>query len=203
MEPFIQQLRQADPHVKLYSYLDDTYVVVAKEHAALALAGLQQCLGTLGLQLHAAKTKVWSAAGREALLPELLPYYTPALPVLGAVMKASDDNEEGSVLHLGGEPSGLDEVTKRLKSVWEALIGLQKACLSRQATASLLRSYAGAASQYALQLQLPIQESVQEYDGTLIKCWQELADRLLDNNSHERHGGCGAQYASTRRYAAY
>ena len=34
LEPFIQQLRQADPHAKLYSYLDDTYVVVAKEHAA-------------------------------------------------------------------------------------------------------------------------------------------------------------------------
>ena len=173
------------------------------------MAGLQQCLGTLGLQLNAAKTKVWSAAGREALLPVLLPYYTPALPVLGAVMKASDDNEEGSVLHLGGEPSGLDEVTKRLKSVWQTLTRLQKAGLSRQATASLLRSYAGAASQYALQLQLPTQESVQEYDGTLLKCWQELADRSLDNNSQERlglplrYGGCGAQYASTRRYAAY
>ena len=124
-------------------------------------------------------------------------------------MKASDDDDERSVLHLGREPSGLNEVTKRLKSVWEALTRLQKAGLSRQATASLLRSYAVAASQYALQLQLPTQESVQEYDGTLLKCWQELADRSLDNNSQERlglplrYGGCGAQYASTRRYAAY
>ena len=124
-------------------------------------------------------------------------------------MPSTDPQDGESILRLGGEPAGLTEVTRRLKHVWDALSRLRKAGLKRQATAALLRSYAGAASQYALQLQIPTESQVQAYDNTLTTCWQTLADRPFDNSHKERLGlplryaGCGAQFAETRQYAAY
>ena len=45
VERFMEPLCQASPQVQIYSYLDDAYVV-AKEQAALALAGLDQIFAT-------------------------------------------------------------------------------------------------------------------------------------------------------------
>ena len=209
LDPFMQQLRMVDPMAKVYSYLDDTYLVVAKEHAALALAGLEEAFGRIGLQLNPAKTKVWSPAGRAAIQASLIRHYTDTLPVLGAGLGNNSANVEEPLLRLGGEPTGLTQVTQRLKGVWQTLSRLQAAGLTRQAVAALLKNYAGAASQYTLQLETPRQNEVEEYDNLLTECWQTLADRTLTQESKERlglpqkMGGCGVQYASTRRHAAF
>ena len=73
----------------------------------------------------------------------------------------------------------------------------------------VLKNYAGAASQYSLQLEAPTQHEVDEYDKLITDCWQALADRTLTQESKDRlglpqrMGGCGVQYASTRRHAAF
>ena len=51
--------------------------------------------------------------------------------------------------------------------MWLALQSLLKAGLKRQAAAALLKTYAGAASQNALQLSLTDQTTAAQYDATL------------------------------------
>ena len=58
LDPFLQQLLLIDPHAKLFSYLDDTYLVVAKEVAARTLAALEQAFQPLGLTLNPTKTQL-------------------------------------------------------------------------------------------------------------------------------------------------
>jgi len=132
LQPFMQHLRGLDPLAKMYSYLDDTYIVVSKEYASLALAGLDQAVGAIGLQLNPPKTKVRPAAGRQAVQQALHSHFTPALPVVGAAMATRSEESDDALLHLGGEPDGLREVTKRLKDVWQTLARLQTAGLGRQ-----------------------------------------------------------------------
>ena len=189
--------------------MDDTYLVVAKEHAALALQGLEQAFEGLGLQLNPTKTRVWSPAGRGAVQESLRPFYIDKLPVLGAGLGNNAANADDPLLYLGGESTGLAQATQRLKHVWQTLTRLQASGLSRQAVAALLKKYAGAASQYSLQLEVPSEIEVTAYDKLLTDCWQTLADRTLTEESKERLGlpqrlaGCGVQYASTRRHAAF
>ena len=99
-------------------------------------------------------------------------------------MMSYHDYDEAST-QLGGQPQALTEATSRLKKLGDSLFKLQQAGLPRQATAALLRTYAGAASQYALQLHLPTDEQIREYDAALTNSWQRLAQRDFADESKD------------------
>jgi len=207
LDDFLRQLLALDPAAKLYSYLDDTYLVVDSELAVLALGGLAKALEPLGLELNPTKTLVWSPAGMTAVLPELHSCYTHALPVLGAHLSTRGDAEDAPH-YLGRASSGLVEATSRLSKLWENLKRLQGAGLKRQAEAALLKTYAGLASQHALQLSLASDTEAQNYDCALKGAWETLAGRSLDETATLRLGlpaklgGVGVQWASSRKNAA-
>jgi len=208
LDDFLQQLLALDPAAKLYSYLDDTYLVVDSELAALALGGLGKALEPLGLELNPTKTLVWSPAGVTAVLPELRSCYTAALPVLGAHLRTQGDAEDAPHF-LGRGNGGLLEATDRLGKLWENLQRLQKAGLKRQAAGALLRTYAGPASQHALQLTLASDAEAYNYDCALKDAWETLAGRGLGETETLRLelttklGGVGVQWASSRKNAAF
>ena len=58
LEQLLARLQQRDPDARLFSYLDDTYMVVRADLGVLTLAGLNEALAPLGLELNARKTLV-------------------------------------------------------------------------------------------------------------------------------------------------
>ena len=143
-----------------------------------------------------------------SLLTSLLTGWTLSLPVLGACLKARGDNLEAAV-HLGSSSGSLARVCERLTTLWHKLQQLVKAGLTKQAAAALLKSYAGPASQYPLQLESSTDAEVTNYDQQLTRCWEDLAERQFDESAKQqlglppKLGGCGVHYASTRRHAAF
>ena len=208
LDTFLAELQQLDPAARLYSYLDDTYVVVDAPLAALALAGLSKALEPLGLVLNVSKTAVWSPVGRAAVLPELQSSWVDTLPVLGAYLKTRGDADDAPH-RLGQAASGLPEATRRLETLWGGLQSLLEAGLKRQAAGALLRTYAGAASQHSLQLSHAAEAETLQYDNALKAAWETLAGRTLDDTELQRLGlpaklgGAGVQWAGGRRHAAY
>ena len=89
----------------------------------------------------------WSPTGPNGLPVEMLPHYTQTLPVLGSHLKAPGDTDDAPA-YLGQAGSALGDATMRLQKLWDALQALWNAGLKRQAVASLLTTYAGAASQH-------------------------------------------------------
>ena len=207
LDPFATEVCRLDPNGKLYAYLDDVYLVVEASLAGVALAALTRSLAPMGLELQRTKTKVWSPVGPSVVLPELQHLYSPVLEVLGRHLRTSGDTEDAPAT-VGAE-GGLDQSTERLKKLWEALQSLKQAGLRRQSAAALFKTYAGSASQHALRMQLANDAETERYDSELKRCWERLAERSLDENGRAllglptKLGGVGAQYASTRRFAAY
>ena len=123
-------------------------------------------------------------------------------------MKAAGDIDSSPVL-LGADGGALAQATVRLNKLWNGLAQLMKAGLKRQAVAALLRSYAGSASQNALQLAIAADAEVDEYDKALKKAWEELLERPLSASSCSKMGlptkmgGVGVQWAGTRKNAAF
>ena len=208
LEPYLEMLLHMDPLAKMYSYLDDTYLVVSKQCAVLALTGLSQELGRIGLELNPSKTVAWSPGGVDALPLELQPHFVPTLPVLGAHLLSPGDVTDAT-LQLGGHGADLARAGRRLEQLWQRLTKLHKAGLKAQAVAALLKTYAGPASQYNLQLNLATSDEVQAYDTQLVGYWEFLTCRTLPAEAQTRLGlpaklgGCGVQFASTRRNAAF
>ena len=205
---FLLHLQQLDPQARLYSYLDDTYVVVDAAYSLLAVAGFKEAVEQLGMELNESKTAVWCPAGRTGVPAELRPYYKEALPVLGSVLKAQGDSDDAPYL-LGQTGGGLEEATRRLGKLWATLQRLHAAGLKKQQVGALLRTYAGAASQHALQLALASDTETNNYDEQLAAAWTSLTERRLDETTKlrlglpTRLGGAGLQWAHTRRYAAF
>ena len=208
LDNFLAELQVLDPLAKLYSYLDDTYLVVDRALAAQALEALGRALAPLGLDLNPWKTLVWCPAGTATLPVELAPHATAALPVLGSYLRCHGDLGE-TPHNLGQSGTSLDDATLRLSTLSNTLGRLRKAGLKRQAAAALLRSYAGSASQHALRLTLATAEQAQRYDEQLARSWGELAERPLDDTAlallglPAKLGGVGAHYAKDRRCAAF
>ena len=208
LDNYLLHLRQLDTEARLYSYLDDSYIVVRKDLVTLALAGLKEAYAPLGLELNPDKTLVWSPSGAAGLPAEALAHWTDKLPVLGKQLKAAGDTDDAPA-YLDQDDSSLEEATARLQKLWNSLRPLLDAGLKRQAAASLLISYAGAASQHALQLSLCSEEDAKTYDRALKAAWDTLAERQLDDAAALRLGlptklgGAGVQWATTRRCAAF
>ena len=208
LDEFLIQLQQRDAAAKMYCYLDDMYLVVNPEVAAVAIRGLCQALEPLGLELNASKTAIWSPAGPANIPQELLTNYKSTLDVLGAKMRSPGDAQDAPAV-LGQADGALACATDRLKKLWDRLRPLLQAGLRRQAAGALLRAYAGPASQHALQIAPANDIEVQEYDAVLKGIWETLADRPLDNAACQRLGlpaklgGAGVQWAEDRRHAAF
>ena len=207
LEQLLHRLQQLDPAARLYSYLDDSYLVVRAGLGALTLTGLREVLAPLGLELNDDKTLVWSPAGVQAVEAELASKCVPVLPVLGAQLRAPGD-ADGAALPLGGQGCGLDGATARLEKLWANLERLLQGGLKRQAAGALLNTYAGNASQHNLQLALAGGEETFRYDAALRGCWEKLLGRPLGPEACEllglpaKLGGAGAQWAATRRAPA-
>jgi hypothetical protein len=206
--PFITQLAHLDRHARVYSYLDDIYIVVESSLAPLALTALQRALGTVGLDLNPTKTMVWSPGGVQAVPAELQAHWVNSLPCLGAKLRSPGEEAESPV-QLGETSGSLRLAGERLAEVWAGLLKMHKAGLPRQAMAALLRTYAGPASQHALRLQQSSDDDTQAYDAQLAAIWSQLLERPLDDAAlarlglPSRMGGCGVQWAQTRRHAAF
>ena len=208
LERLLQQMQLADPLARLYSYLDDTYVVVESRYAFQTLQGLQSVLTPLGLELKPSKTFVWCPAGAAMLPADVAAHSITELPVLGAYLRSHGD-AEGTPHQLGRAEPSIPEAIDKLKSLCDTLKRLQAAGLKRQAAAALIKSYAGPASQHALRLSLATEAEAMPYDEQLRTCWSELSERNLDQTSQEllglpvKLGGVGAQFATDRRCAAF
>ena len=121
-----------DPEAQLFSYLDDTYLVVSKDLLLLALTGLAEAVRPFGLELNPRKTFVWSPSGAAGLPDEAAAHWTDSLPVLGAHLRCRGDAEDAP-LTLGAGATSLKDATSRLQQLWAQLQRLQKAGLSKQA----------------------------------------------------------------------
>ena len=148
LDRFLVDLKQLDPQARMYSYLDDTYLVASASAVVLALAGLREMLAPFGLDLNVRKTMVWSPSGMRAIPAELAQHAVPVLPVLGAHLRSRGDAAEAPEKLGGG--SSLGEATDRLRGLWANLQRLRHAGLSAQGVGAFLRTYAGSASQLTL-----------------------------------------------------
>ena len=95
-----------------------------------------------------------------------MPIASQTLPLLGAHLAAPGDQGETHYM-LGAEDGAeLAGAHDRLQQLW-ANIELQSAGLSHHISFSLIRLYAGAASQYALRQGSASAASIDAYDTTL------------------------------------
>ena len=208
-QPFYAELIRLDSKAKMYAYLDDIYLVVEASLAGEALAALQRALDPCGLKLNHSKTAAWSPSGQAVLPESVRSCGVDDLPVLGKHLKARGDHSESPVSLGVPSETCLAGASRRLSDIQAGLQRLQKAGLTKKAAAALLRTYAGAASQHSLRLELASDADTEAYDVQIQQCWAEMLERDLGANSQEilglpsRLGGIGVQYASTRRFAAY
>ena len=85
LETLLARLRALDPQAAVMAYLDDTYVVVAQEHAGRALALVRELFGPRGLELNLTKTKIWVPNGNtDDLDIDLSDLVASHLPCLGS-----------------------------------------------------------------------------------------------------------------------
>ena len=177
--------------------------------AGTALCGLDRALQIVGLRLNNAKTMIWSPSGRAAIPHELADKVVGELPVLGSHLRQPGDMDESPAILGASAPAALPQATARLNTLWQGLRQLKDAGLKRQAVAALLRSYAGPASQHALQIDVVSDIDIERYDLSLRAAWEELLERPLPASKCDKLGlpsklgGAGVQWAATRRNAAY
>ena len=164
---YFSELTRLDPAARLYSYLDDTYLVVEAGLAVEALTALERALAPWGLRLNATKTTAWSPAGIAVLPPPLQRHYAASLSVLGKHLRPRG-NAEDNPAALGPPANSLAQAADRLRKLWDTLQRLQKTGLTKQATGALLRAYAGAASQRALR-QARASDAAAALDGLLTR----------------------------------
>ena len=208
LESFYAELCQIDPESRMYSYLDDTYVVVQAPLAIVTLDALKQSLQPYGLHINGAKTAAWSPAGPSVCPEGLQEFYVPALPILGKHLRSRGDVEDCPAM-IGCPEASLDSARARLVTCSQNLSRLQAAGLKKHAAGALLRTYAGAASQQALRQELATEDATALYDQQIVRCWEELLERNLGQTAKEilslptKLGGMGAQLADNRRFAAF
>ena len=129
-------------------YLDDCYVVARPGVMEEVLAKVFEEFGQLGLETKASKTKTWSSQPSQLPL-SLQQTYSEPFGMLKQTLQAPGDTEHQGVRLRGGLIS-LESETLRLQQMTARLQALVQNGLDLQTAVSLLRSYAGPASQYAL-----------------------------------------------------
>ena len=110
-------------------------------------------------------------------------------------------------LSLNQSQGDLARETSRLQQLTQRLMELVQGGLDLQTAVSLLRSYAGPASQYALRSGNVTMEAAKAYDRVLAESWSMLLSREVSVSNERlwlpaRMDGCGAASAQTRVYAA-
>ena len=202
--PFWPKAEALDPLTRLFAYLDDMYIVCSRDASLAVLCALEEALNAAGLKLNPTKTNSWCPLGVQGIPPTLPGGRCNTLKVLGGALKKPGHAEDEPVA-AHGAGTALEETTQRLARFWDKLKGTG---LSKQKTAALLRTYAGASSQHALRLEKASQQQADAYDAQLLTCWSDLLERPLTEDSLDRLGlplklgGLGLQLARTRRNAA-
>lgn len=225
-------MRQRDSKATVVAFLDDTYLVQPVRDLEATWRDANDTWRSAGLPLNAAKCKTWLPAGpgppppRPAPAPSSsaeagagpeaavhaaypgLPPTVPTLPLLGGHLRVAGDAEDAPS-HLGAQAGcDLDQATARLDNLWAQLRALLVAGLPKHVAGALLRSYAGAASQFVLRLSPTTPAATARYDATLKQIWDHLIERPMSAPEWRRAclpcklGGLGLQSATDRHLAA-
>jgi len=203
------ELRTLDPSAHVLSYLDDMHVVIAPEHAAVALTRARAIFGPLGLELRDDKTRAW--APDPAILGDL------SLPA-GLALSASFTCLGASALWVSDESARVDVAGPgtRLEASLEALAqfsirlsGLREHGLSLATALTLLRAWAGGTLTHHLRSNLVEEHFTERWDAAVTAFWaRELARPLGPRTCAQIHlptglGGCGVPSASAARLPAF
>ena len=171
-----QQMQQADPDCRFYMYLDDGYLIVKPHLVENAVKCISEAFGVTGVALHPGKLKVWAA--NCSLLSEAAgAYYSADFQVLKRHLC-----QPGGLQHQGlplpqvlpeDQPARRHNLSKeimRLRSLTDRLVELVGGGLDSNTAMSMLRVYAGPASQHAIRSCWVSSESARDYDVALAEC---------------------------------
>ena len=122
-----------------------------------------------------------------------------------ALRSPGDVDSQGLQLAVG--QTNLDKEMHKLRALTASLKSSVGKGLDLQTALSLLRVYAGPASQHALRSGQVSEASATAYDELLANCWSELLGREVSPDEPRlwlplRKGGCGAASARSRVFAA-
>jgi len=164
-----------------------------------------EAFGSIGLEVKPSKTQVWCAL-RDRLPQSLQTYFVEEFKVLKKALRVPGDLEHQGA-GIQGASGTLDKEMQRLDALTSRLLVLVQNGLDLQTAFSLLRSYAGPASQYALRTSSVTELSARAYDVHLAVCWSRLLGRDVSADEPRlflplRMGGCGAVSAVHRMFAA-
>ncbi len=199
-------LQAFDDKAVVLSYLDDVYAVVSAEHAQRAIGEAERIFAKIGLQLNAAKTRMWSpdttAAGRSGL-PR-----APSFTCLGTTLPYVR-NLAAEDLDLAEGTAPLVTALRDLQDFEARLHLLHSQGLSLHSCIVLHRTFADGAVTHLLRADLLPTEWAQTWDSAIGEFWQRVLGRPLDASQVAQVllplgcGGCGEQSAAKRRLTAY
>ena len=194
-----------DVHAAFYMYLDDCYVVAHPGVIGQILDFAVAEFGGIGLEVNPAKTVAWCSS-RDSLPVPLQACYQETLRVLKRSLKVPGDVEHQG-LPLSTAQGNLDCEVERFQRLTRRLIDLVASGLDLQTAVSMLRSYAGPASQYSLRSTTVGEAAASFYDTALAKSWSDLLGRHVSSEEPRlwlptSMGGCGAASARVRMCAA-
>ena len=201
----LQFARNLDVNSDLYMYLDDLYIVAHPSVMTQILDYAAIEFREIGLEINPSKTHAW-CANPDSLPPSLRACYQDDFKVLKRALRAPGDTEHQGVRVVVAQ-SNLDREIGRLQKLTQRLVALVKAGLDLHTALSMLREYAGPASQYTLRTCMVSPQAAADYDVALAKAWSDLLDRQVTSEMPRlwlplRMGGCGATSARVRMYAA-
>ena len=201
----LQFARSLDPNAGLYMYLDDIYILADPAYIHTVMDFAVEAFGSIGLEVKPSKTQAWCAL-RDRLPQSLQTYFVEEFKVLKKALTVPGDLEHQGA-GIQGASGTLDKEMQRLDALTSRLLVLVQNGLDLQTAFSLLRSYAGPASQYALRTSSVTELSARAYDVHLAVCWSRLLGRDVSADEPRlflplRMGGCGAVSAVHRMFAA-
>ena len=197
--------RALDENAAFYMYLDDCYIVARPAVIGQIANKAAEVFASIGLEIHPGKTSAWCS--QRSLLPaELQPYHSDQFCVLKRALRMPGDVAHQG-LPLSPAQSTLQKEMTRLETLTSSLQAAVGKGLDLQTAISLLRVYAGPASQHTLRSGLVSEASAAAYDQLLARSWSALLGRAVSPDEPRlwlplRMGGCGAASARSRIFAA-
>ncbi len=203
------ELRTLDPLAHVLSYLDDMHVVIAPEHAAVALERARALFGPLGLELRDDKQRAWSpnpASLGDLSLPAGMSL-SGSFTCLGA--SALWVSDESARVDVAGPGTRLEASLLALAQFSTRLSELRDNGLSLATALTLLRAWAGGTLTHHLRSNLVEEHFTERWDAAVTAFWaRELARPLGPGACSQIHlptglGGCGVPSASVARLPAF
>lgn len=204
-EKVLDFARALDAYAAFYMYLDDCYIVALPDVMERIVQYVQVVFSEIGLELNVQKTQAWCL--RQTDLPQSLqPHYREDFKVLKRALRVPGDADHQGIPIVSPQSTLQNEIV-RLQRLTQALAKAVKNGLDLHTSLSLLRVYAGPASQYTLRTCQVSSAAAAEYDAALAKAWSDLLGREISTEEPRlwlplRMGGCGAASARARMYTA-